>query len=333
MTQKQTFKTGSGRWRALLCGLAMLAGASVAAAADFPDRPITLIVPYAPGATTDTLARRVGALMSKTLGASVVVENKAGANGAIGASAVARAAPDGYTMLLSTDSSNVLNPLLYRNLPYNPDRELAPVALLSDLPLVLVVNSGLPVRNLKEFVEYARAHPGQVNFGSTGNGGSFHLAGELFSQQAGIRMTHVPYKGGAPAVTAMMANEIQALFGVVGSNLPHIRAGKLRALAVASKQRMAALPDVPTFAESGYPDFVVQVRYGLSVPKATPRPIVEKLAAAANTALADPEFRSTFESQGFVPPASSGPAPYQALIDHDRRLWKDLIQKKNISLD
>jgi tripartite-type tricarboxylate transporter receptor subunit TctC len=319
---------------AAICVAAVVGcGSSVARAAEFPDRPITLVVPYAPGATTDTLARRVGALMGKALGTTVVVDNKAGANGVIGATAVTRSAPNGYTMLFSTDSSAVLNPLLYTNLPYNPDRDLMPVSLLSDLPLLLVVNSSLPVHNLKEFVAYARAHPGEINFGSTGNGGTFHLAGELFSQQAGIKMTHVPYKGGAPAVAAMIGNEIQALFGVVGSNLQYIQAGKLRAIALAAPARMASLPQVPTFAESGYPEFVVQVRYGLSVPKATPEPIVEKLAAAANLALADPEFRSTFESQGFVPPASSGPAQYEKLIESDRRLWKDLIKRKNITLN
>lgn len=324
----------SRRMRGLLAALSILPGMQgLAHGAGFPDKPITLVVPYAPGATTDTIARRVGALMGKALGTTIVIENKPGANGVIGATTVARAAPNGYTMLLSTDSSSVLNPLLYTNLSYNPDKDLAPVALLSDLPLVLVVNSSLPVRDLKEFVAYAKAHPGEINYGSTGNGGTFHLAGELFSQQAGIRMTHVPYKGGAPAVAAMVGNEIQALFGVVGSNLPQIRAGKLRPIALAARERMPTLPDVPTFAESGYKDFVVQVRYGLSVPKAVPRPIVEQLAAAANKALADPEFRNTFIAQGFVPPPSSDPAAYQSLIDSDRRVWTDLIRQKNISLD
>ncbi|QET06135.1 tripartite tricarboxylate transporter substrate binding protein [Cupriavidus pauculus] len=324
----------SRRMRGLLAALSILPGMQgLAHGAGFPDKPITLVVPYAPGATTDTIARRVGALMGKALGTTIVIENKPGANGVIGATTVARAAPNGYTMLLSTDSSSVLNPLLYTNLSYNPDKDLAPVALLSDLPLVLVVNSSLPVRDLKEFVAYAKAHPGEINYGSTGNGGTFHLAGELFSQQAGIRMTHVPYKGGAPAVAAMVGNEIQALFGVVGSNLSQIRAGKLRPIALAARERMPTLPDVPTFAESGYKDFVVQVRYGLSVPKAVPRPIVEQLAAAANKALADPEFRGTFIAQGFVPPASSDPAAYQSLIDSDRRVWTDLIRQKNISLD
>jgi len=324
----------SRRMRGLLAALSILPGMQgLAHGAGFPDKPITLVVPYAPGATTDTIARRVGALMGKALGTTIVIENKPGANGVIGATTVARAAPNGYTMLLSTDSSSVLNPLLYNNLSYNPDKDLAPVALLSDLPLVLVVNSSLPVRDLKEFVAYAKAHPGEINFGSTGNGGTFHLAGELFSQQAGIRMTHVPYKGGAPAVAAMVGNEIQALFGVVGSNLPQIRAGKLRPIALAARERMPTLPDVPTFAESGYKDFVVQVRYGLSVPKAVPRAIVDQLAAAANKALADPDFRSTFIAQGFVPPQSSDPAAYQSLIDNDKRVWTDLIRQKNISLD
>ncbi|MCZ2498807.1 tripartite tricarboxylate transporter substrate binding protein [Xylophilus sp. Kf1] len=326
------------RRRAALGRLAALAGAACAAAgpvraADFPARPITLVVPYAPGATTDTLGRAVAEIMSRKLDTPVLVDNKAGANGIIGATFVSNAAADGYTILFSSDSSNVLNPLLYSKLRYDPDRDLKPLTLLSDLPVVLVVDARLPIQNLAEFVQYARANPNAVNYGSTGNGGTFHLAGELFAQQAGIRMTHVPYKGGAPAIAGMLGGETQALFGVIGSNLPYLKAGKLRAIALAGRQRMAVLPGVPTFAEQGYPDFVVLVRYGLSVPAATPPAVVATLNDAAQVALADPEFRKKFEAQGFVVPARSGPAEFKAVIESDKVLWRDLIKRKGITLD
>jgi tripartite-type tricarboxylate transporter receptor subunit TctC len=324
--------------RLALRRIAALAGAACvmpleAQAADFPSRPITLVVPYAPGATTDSLSRAVAELMSRKLETPLLVDNKPGANSIIGATFVANAAPDGYTLLLSSDSSNVLNPLLYKKLRYDPERDLKPLTLLSDLPVVLVIDARLPIQTLDDFVKYAKANPNAVNYGSTGNGGTFHLAGELFAQQAGIRMMHVPYKGGAPAIAGMLGGEVQALFGVIGSTLPHIKAGKLRAIALAGKQRMPMLADVPTFAEQGYPDFVVLVRYGLSVPAATPQPVVETLNDAARFALADTDFRKKFEAQGFVVPVRSGPAEFKALIESDKALWRDLIQRKGISLD
>lgn len=324
--------------RSSLVYLAGLAAATCAMprkarAADFPSKPLTLVVPYAPGATTDTLGRAVAELMGKKLDTTVLVDNKAGANGIIGATFVSNAAADGYTILFSSDSSNVLNPLLYSKLRYDPDRDLKPLTLLSDLPVVLVVDARLPIQTLADFVQYAKANPNSVNYGSTGNGGTFHLAGELFAQQAGIRMTHVPYKGGAPAIAGMLGGEIQALFGVIGSNLPHIKAGKLRAIALAGKQRMPVLPEVPTFSEQGFPDFVVLVRYGLSVPAATPAAVVATLNEAAQFALADPEFRRKFEAQGFVVPTRSSPAEFKALIESDKVLWRDLIKRKGISLD
>lgn len=315
-------------------GLSASMLSSVASAApDFPERPLNMVVPYAPGATTDQIARAVAERMGRELGQSVVVENRAGGNGIIAATHIAQSQADGYSMLLSSDSTSVLNPLLYRKLSYNADRDLKPVALLSDLPILLIVNPKLPVHNLKEFVEYAKKHPGEINFSSTGNGGSFHLAGELFAQEAGIRLTHIPYKGGAPALQAVMANEVQAEFGVVGSSLPQIKAGRVRPLAVATPERLPLLPDVPTFAELGYPEYIVLVRYGLMVPAATPEDRVKRLTVAVNSALADPAFRKTFGDLGFVLPEQSNPKAYADLIRSDRHLWSELIKRKNISLD
>ncbi|MNX59356.1 Tripartite tricarboxylate transporter family receptor [compost metagenome] len=312
---------------------APLATATSAQSAKFPDRPLSLVVPYAPGATTDQIARAVADRMGRELGQTVVVENRAGGNGIIAATHIAQSRPDGYAMLLSSDSTSVLNPMLYHRLSYNADRDLRAVALLSDLPVIMMVNPKLPVSNLSEFVAYAKAHPGKINYSSTGNGGTFHLAGELFSQAAGIEITHIPYKGGAPALQALMANEVQALFGVVGSALPQIRAGKVRPMAVATRDRLPLLPDVPTFSELGFPDYVVLVRYGLMVPAATPDEHVARLAAAANKALAEPALRKTFTDLGFILPAQSSPQAYSALIQSDRALWADLIQRKQISLD
>jgi tripartite-type tricarboxylate transporter receptor subunit TctC len=263
----------------------------------------------------------------------VVVENRAGGNGIIAATHIAQSPADGYSILLASDSTAVLNPLLYRKLAYDPDKDLKPIGLLSDLPILLMVNPKLPVRDLKAFIAYAKKHPGEINFSSTGNGGTFHLSGELFGQEAGIQMTHIPYKGGAPALQAVMANEVQAEFGVVGSALPQIRAGRVRPLAVATHARLPMLPDVPTFAELGFPDYIVLVRYGLMAPAATPPDRIARLQDAVNAALADAAFRQTFTALGFVLPEHSSPQAYATLIQSDRRLWADLIKRKQISLD
>lgn len=330
--KRTVFDMGVRTLVAITAGAAVCFSAAVNAAT-FPERPLTLVVPYAPGATTDMLGRAVGQHMSKDLQKPVVVENKSGANGIIGTTYVTRAAPDGHNILLSTDSSTVLNELLYSNLSYDPRKDITPIGLLSNLPIVMVVSSTLPVNNLAEFVTYAKANPGKLNYGSTGNGGTFHLAAELFSQQAGISMTHVPYKGGSPAVTALMADEIQVLFGVVGSTLSQVEAGRIKALGLAASERLPILPDVPTFKEQGYPEYEVLVRYGLSAPGGTPPEIVERLAASAGKALADPEFQTMFTNLGFLLPKQVSPAEYQKVIEQDRKLWGDLIKTKNITLN
>ncbi len=335
MQKKRSWQSKALRRAAgVLAGMMFGYGLAASAVAEtFPDHAIQVTVPYEPGATTDLIARAMGERMGRELGVPVVVENRTGGNGIIAAMHVSRAKPDGYSFMLASDSTAVLNPLLYKKLPYNPEKDLTPIGLVSDLPLVMMVNTALPVHDLKEFVAYAKSHPGQLNYSSTGTGGTFHLSGELFSQMAGIQMTHVPYKGGAPAMQALVAKEVQALFGVVGSALPHIKAGNVRPLAVASKQRLALLPDVPTFAELGYPNFVVTVRYGFMAPAGTPPDRVAKLAAAMNKGLADPALRKTFGDLGFVLPEQSSPADYAAINASDRQMWGEVIKAKNISLD
>jgi tripartite-type tricarboxylate transporter receptor subunit TctC len=299
----------------------------------FPSRPIKLIVPFAPGNSTDLIARAMAEGLRKELNQTFTVENKTGANAMIAAQFVTTQPADGYTLFFASDSALVLNPLLYKNPGYAPERDFAPLALVADVPLVMTVNHQVPAKNVAEFVAYAKAHPNKLNFGSTGTGGAFHLAGELFKQLAGIEMTHVPYKGGAPATQAMLAGEIQVLFGVVGSSLPHIKAGKLRPLAMATKQRVAVLPDVPTIAESGYPDFESTVRYGLVVAKATPAPVMARLSDAVNKVLSDPAFRSHWGEQGYVVPASHPPSQYAAVLERDRKTWGALIRARGIALD
>jgi tripartite-type tricarboxylate transporter receptor subunit TctC len=318
---------------ALTAVLGIILALPASAAADpFPNHALTLVVPYSPGATTDYIARAVARDLGKDLGQPVIVENRAGANGIIGTMHVVQAAPDGYTLLLSTDSGMVLNPLLQKNLPYAPDTDLAPVALLSDLPQVLLVSKHLPVKNLKEFVDYARAHPGKINYGSTGTGGSFHLAAELFGERAGIEMTHVPYKGGSLAVQALLSGEIDALFGVVGSSLPQIHEGNIKAIALAAPERMPVIPDLPTFAESGYPGLDASVRYGIAVPARTPPQVVDTLSRSLAKILADPQFRKTFSDLGYVIPAQTGPSQYRAVIQKDQKQWAELIRARHISL-
>ncbi|WP_226817063.1 tripartite tricarboxylate transporter substrate binding protein [Advenella sp. FME57] len=235
--------------------------------------------------------------------------------------------------MLSSDSTNVLNSLLYPNLSYDPSLHLKPLSLLSDLPILLVVDPKLPITNLKEFVAYAKANPRKLNFGSPGNGGIFHLAGELFSDQAGIELQHIAYRGGGEVMNAVMRGEVQAYFGVVGSTLPFVNSGKLRALAVGGGSRMPALPEVPTFSESGYPEFQVASRYGLTIPAATPQPIVDRLSKAIQAVLSNAEFRKRFESLGFVVPVTSSPSQFKAIIEDDKIRWQSLIRRQKLTLE
>jgi tripartite-type tricarboxylate transporter receptor subunit TctC len=240
---------------AWLVGVAALA--STASAAEFPARPIRLVVPYAAGGPTDILGRLVGEFLGRDLGQAAFVENKSGANGAIGAEAVARAEADGYTLLVVAGSMIVLNPLLYKKLSYDPARDFRMLALITEVPVVMEVHPSVPARTVAEFVAYAKQNPGELSFGSAGTGGTIHLAGEMFKQMAGIEMTHVPYKGAAPALTDLLAGNIQVMFDSVGTALQPVRSGMLRALGVSSARRNSDLPDVPAIAESGYPDYLV----------------------------------------------------------------------------
>src|SRR5712672_1718220 len=324
-------------WRgkaALVFGfVAALAVAPNASAAEFPTRPIKLVVPYAAGGPTDVLGRLVAEFLGRDLKQATIVENKAGAQGAIGAEAVARAEPDGYTLFVSAASIIVLNPMLYKKLPYDPVKDFRMLALVTDLPVVMEVHPSIPAKTVAEFVAYAKQNPGKLNFGSAGTGGTIHLAGEMFKQMAGIEMTHVPYKGAGPALTDLLSGNIQVMFDSLSTALPPVKAGLLRPLGVSSTRRSPDLPDVPTIAESGYPDYAVSVWYGIVAPSKLPDEIAQKISASLDRALNDDTFRASLEKIGFPVFRPRSAAAIAEFIDADRARWSAVIRAQNISLD
>ena len=320
---------------ALICCLLIAAFAATpnASAVDYPVRPIKLVVPYAAGGPTDVLGRLVADYLGRDLKQAVIVENKPGAQGAIGAEAVARADPDGYTLFVAAGSIIVLNPMLYKKLSYDPVKDFRMLALVTDLPVVMEVHPSVPAKTVAEFVAYAKQNPGKLNFGSAGTGGTIHLAGEMFKQMAGIEMTHVPYKGAGPALTDLLSGNIQVMFDSMGTALPPVKAGLLRPLGVSSTQRSPDLPDVPTIAESGYPDYAVSVWYGIVAPSKLPDEIAQKISASLDRALNDDTFRASLEKIGFPVFRPRSAAAITEFIDADRARWSAVIRAQNISLD
>jgi tripartite-type tricarboxylate transporter receptor subunit TctC len=302
-------------------------------AAEYPSRPIRLVVPYAAGGPTDVLARLIGNYLGSDLKQTTVVENKPGAQGAIAAEAVARAEPDGYTLFVTAASIMVLNPLLYKKLSYDPQKDLRMLTVVTDLPVVLEVHPSVPATTVKEFVAYAKANPGKLNFGSAGTGGTIHLAGEMFKQIAGVEMTHVPYKGAGPALTDLLSGNIQVMFDTLSTALPPVRSGMLRPLGVSSVERSPDLPDVPTVVESGYPDYQVGVWFGLAGPSKLPEEVVQKVMASMDRALKAPSFRASLEKIGFPVLRPKTVAEINQFVDADRVRWSKVIKAQNISLD
>ena len=313
--------------------VAALAATPNASAADYPVRPIKLVVPYAAGGPTDVLGRLVADYLGRDLKQAVIVENKPGAQGAIGAEAVAHAEPDGYTLFVAAGSIIVLNPMLYKKLSYDPVKDFRMLALVTDLPVVMEVHPSVPAKTVAEFVANAKQNPGKLNFGSAGTGGTIHLAGEMFKQMAGIEMTHVPYKGAGPALTDLLSGNIQVMFDSMGTALPPVKAGLLRPLGVSSTQRSPDLPDVPTIAESGYPDYAVSVWYGIVAPSKLPDEIAQKISASLDRALNDDTFRASLERIGFPVFRPRSAAAITEFIDADRARWSGVIKAQNISLD
>src|SRR6267378_3969153 len=264
----------------------------------YPAKPIHLIVPFPPGGGNDTVARAIAQQLGPDLGQPVVVDNRPGAGGSVGAELAAKAPPDGYTLFLAGVGSHVVNPNLHARLPYDPVRDFTPITLLATAPSVLVVNPAVPARSVAEFTAYARANPGKLNYASNGNGSAAQLAAAMYETMADVRMVHVPYKGIAPAMTDLMSGEVQLMFGTIVALVPHIQAGKLRALAVTSRTRSALLPDIPTLAESGLPDYEAGSWYGILAPAGTPREVIERLHAAIVKALKQPDVSKRLAAEG-----------------------------------
>jgi tripartite-type tricarboxylate transporter receptor subunit TctC len=292
------------RLRQLLLGLGVallgIQSGTLQAAQGYPEKPIRFIVPYAAGGSTSHVARLVAAKLSESLGQQVVVDNRGGANTVIGSQALAMSPPDGYTILLQTSTLATL-PHLISNLPFDPVKDFAPVAQLITTQLVLVLHPSVPAGNLTEFIELAKAKPGQLNFAAVGTGSSTHLAGELFKSITGVKMQHVPYKGTAPALTDLVGGQIQLNFDTPVTSIPYIRAGKLRPIAVTGQSRLESLPNVPTFAEAGLPEYDIQLWFGVLAPAGTPKEIISKLSTEIRGILDMPDIRQQLKDQGINP--------------------------------
>ncbi len=309
---------------------AMLALPSLAWAQDkYPGKPITLICPYSAGGNADQRSRQIGRFISTALGQPVLVENKPGAGGNIGTEAVARAKPDGYTIGMGNFAPLAVNPTMFSKLNFDPAKDLMPICLIEKGPLVLMVKADSPFRSVKDIIAAAKAGPDKLSFASGGLGGSHHLSGEMFKSLAGLSITHIPYKGGAPATTDLMGGQVDMMFEQMYAAAPSIRAGKLRALAITSKVRSPLFPDVPTMAEAGVPGFEVQNWQGLIAPAGTPAAIVRLLNETVNKALADPAIKEQMLGQGNELGGGS-PEVFAALIKSEADRWGKLVKKANI---
>ncbi|MBO9642675.1 MAG: tripartite tricarboxylate transporter substrate binding protein [Pseudacidovorax sp.] len=311
---------------------ALLAPALGQAQPAYPSKPIHIVVPFPPGGSTDVLARRIGDKLASAWGQPVVVDNRAGAGGTVGADYVAKSAPDGYTLLMGVTGSNAIAQALYAKLPYDVVKDFAPVSMVVSAPLVLAVNPDVKVRTAQEFLALAKSKPGGLSYGSAGNGTSMHLTGEMYKQAAGVSMVHIPYRGSAGMLTDLMSGQIQATFGDVLVLMPQIQAGKLRALAVTSKTRHPMLPDVPTLDEAGLKGFEALSWQGLFAPAGTPPEVVEKLSAEVNKAVRSPDVREYFASRGFIVEGTT-PAAFKALIEAEVKKWTPIVKYSGARAD
>ena len=316
---------------ALAAALAALLSSS-ALGQSYPGKPIHLIVPFAPGGGNDNVARLVGKRAGESLGQPIVVDNRPGAGGVVGAEAAARSSPDGYTLFLGGVGSHAINPNLMKNLPYDPIKDFAPVTLLAQAPLVLVVHPSVPARDIGEFIAYARKHPGRLNFASNGNGSSSQLAAVMFDSMAGVDMVHVPYKGLSLALTDLLSGDVQVMFSSVVAIVPHIRAGKVRALAVTGKKRLALLPELPTLSESGLKGYEASSWYGILAPAGTPREIVAKLSAEFSKAVRQPEVEKSLVAEG-AEPVGGTPEEFAAHIRAEIDRLGSVIREAKIRLE
>lgn len=317
-----------------LAAFAAIVGSSAAPAAEpgYPTKPIRIIVPFAAGGSTDILVRTVSQKLSELLGQQLIIDNRGGAGGRIGAELAAKAPPDGYTVIATTSGVVVVNPSLYRKLSYDPFRDFAPVSIIASLPNMLVVHPSLPVKNVKELIALARAKPGQLAYASGGNGTSNHLAGELLKYRAGVDVTHVPYKGGGPAVVATLTGEVTMLFATMPSAMGHVKNGRLKGLAVTSRKRSPAAPELPTMIEAGVKDFEVSIWIGMMAPRGTPESAIARLNTEIRGALQAQEVAAKLRSDGYEPVGSS-PEDMTASMKAEFATWARVIKGAGISAD
>lgn len=315
---------------ALFAAAALMAGGQ--AAAQWPERPVTLIVPFPAGGGTDTFARPLAQQLTQQLGHSVVIDNKGGAGGTVGAGVAAKARPDGYTFFMG-GAHHALAPSLYKSLNYNIQKDFVPVALVAQPPQVVVINaSKLPVKTLQEFIDYAKKRPGDINFGTAGKGSTHHLAGELFAMQTGIKLVDVPYQGAGPMLSALIGGQVDLAFDGLGSSSNHIRSGTIKPLAVAASERSPSLPDVPTAAEAGVPNYVVSTWYAIWAPAGTPKEAVDRMTAEITKALNTPKIKEIWTSNGSAIPGMTG-ADFGQFVNSEVARWAKVVRDSGVQLD
>lgn len=319
------------QWVRLTCTALFAGFAGMAMAQGYPNKPVKLVVPYPPGGPTDIVARLVAQKLGEQMGQPFVIENKPGAGGNPGAEVVARSAPDGYTLLVAT-TAHAINPSLFSKLNYQLLKDFSPVTQLTSGPLVIVANPALPAKNVAELIALAKSKKGGLNFASSGNGQSTHLSAELFSAMAGVKMSHIPYKGSAPALTDVMGGQTDLMFDTMLSSMPHIKAGKLKALAVTSAQRSPIAPELPTVAESGLPGYEAIAWNGLLAPAATPKDVVARLNAELKKALEQPEVKQRFEAQGFTASWNT-PEAFESFLKAEVEKWAKVVKVSGAKVD
>ena len=315
-----------------LCALAAIFINGTALAQAYPQKPVRLVVGVPAGGTTDVVARLVGQKLGEQLGQQVVIDNRGGAGGNIGAEFVAKSAPDGYTLFLATIGTMAINPSLYSKMPFETLRDFAAISQLTSMPQLLVVHPSVPVKHVKELIAYAKSRPGQLTFASGGSGTAIHLAGELFKSMAGVDLVHVAYKGGGPAMTDLIGGQVSLMFDQILTALPHVQSGRLRGLAVTTANRSPAAPQIPTVSEAALPGYAVTTWHGLLAPAGTPREIVNRLSSEAAKALQTPDVREKFASQG-VDPISSTPEQFAAMMKSELDKWRKVIAASGTKVD
>src|SRR4051812_29395407 len=318
--------------RSFVFGFLLAAFSLGAAAQGYPTKPIRLLIGFAPGGAADYVARAMSQSMSTALGQSVVVENRPGAGSSIAADLVAKAAPDGYTLLIASPSSISVNPALNPKLGYSP-RDLAPVTKLTSSPLVIAANPGTGINSIQDLVARAKKEPGKLNYATSGNGSAPHLGAALFSQVAGVQMQHIPFKGGAPAIQSVVAGDTQLTFGTPPSVLPMIQAGRLKGLAVTKRERTPLAPGIPGMTEAGLPEYAIEFWYGLFVPAGTPAPIVKKLLDASIVSMEQPQVKAALAREGTEVDLSKSPDDFGAFLEKDAKLWVKLVKDAGVKLD